>query len=711
MTTSQIDTLAAETAAYMTSLHPDYGILAARIAISNLRKNIPQTFSGVVEVLYKHNIVPKHLYDLVVQHDDEINARIDHSRNNTINYFAFRTLERSYLLRVDDKVIESPQDMYMRVALGIHGKDLPRVFETYDLMSTGWFIHASPTLYNAGTIRPQMSSCFLLPVADDSIEGIYDTLKQCAVISKYAGGIGMSVHNIRASGSYIHGTNGKSNGIIPMLRVFSSTARYVDQGGGKRKGGFAVYIEPWHADIFDFLNLRKNHGKEEMRARDIFTALWICDLFMKRVLENEKWTLFCPNEARGLSEVYGEEFNALYEKYEKEEGRGRTTISAQTLWYAILDSQIETGTPYMLYKDACNKKSNHKHLGTIKCSNLCTEIIEYSNANETAVCNLASISLPRFVRRSDGGDTLDHGSLARIVHVVVRNLNKVIDNNHYPTNEALHSNLRHRPIGVGVQGLADVFMMLQLPFESKEALRLNTEIFETIYFAALDASCNLAKEHGNTYQTYNGSPVANGQLQMDMWEGVAQLSGRHDWTSLRQRIANHGLRNSLLVAPMPTASTAQILGNNECFEPYTSNIYVRRVLSGEFIVVNQHLIRELGKIGLWNPLIKDKIIADNGSVQGIEEIPQHLKQVFKTVWEIRQRAIIDLAVARAPFIDQSQSMNLFVEKPTYQVLTSMHMYAWMAGLKTGMYYLRTRPAADAIKFTIDKAAVCDSCAA
>lgn len=640
-------------------------------------------------------LVSDELIGLVRKYKDRLNEYIDYSRDFNYDFFGFKTLERSYLVKIGSKVLERPQHMLMRVALGIHGDDISNVFKTYDLLSEGWFIHATPTLFNAGTRMPQMSSCFLLAMKDDSIEGVYETLKQTALISKSAGGIGLSIHNIRASQSYIKGTNGTSNGLIPMLRVYNDTARYVDQGGGKRKGAFAIYLEPWHADINEFLQLKKNHGKEEQRARDLFYALWIPDLFMKRVESGGNWSLFCPSEAPGLHDCWGKEFEVLYERYELE-GRARQVMKAQDLWFSIIDSQIETGTPYMLYKDACNGKSNQQNLGTIRSSNLCTEIIEYSDENEIAVCNLASIALPKYVKNDR---SFDHNRLYEVVYHVTSNLNRIIDRNYYPIAEAKRSNLRHRPIGIGVQGLADVFLKMRFPFESKEAAVTNREIFETMYFAALNCSCDLASVHG-TYETYHGSPSSKGILQFDMWNVTP--SDRWDWSGLKERISLHGLRNSLLIAPMPTASTSQILGNNECFEPYTSNIYTRRVLAGEFTVLNHHLIEDLISMGLWTDDIKNQIIAQGGSVQGIAEIPNEMKELYKTVWEIKQRTLIDMAADRGAFIDQSQSFNTFISQPNASKLTSMHFYAWKKGLKTGMYYLRTRPATEAIKFTVDQ---------
>ncbi len=706
VTTVELDNLAAEIAASLTTKHPDYAILAARIAISNLHKVTSKSFSNTMKRLYTYedpktgenaSLLSKEVYEAIRKNASVLDSSIIYDRDYNYDYFGFKTLEKSYLLKLDGKIVERPQHMLMRVAIGIHTNDIDAAIETYNLLSEKWFTHATPTLFNAGTPKAQLSSCFLLTMKDDSIEGIYDTLKQCAKISQSAGGIGLSVHGVRATGSYIKGTNGTSNGIIPMLRVFNDTARYVDQGGGKRKGAFAIYLEPWHADIFEFLDLKKNHGKEELRARDLFYALWIPDLFMKRVEENGEWSLFCPNEAPNLDETYGKEFETLYEKYEKE-GRARKTVKAQELWFAILESQTETGTPYMLYKDAANKKSNQKNLGTIKSSNLCTEIIEYTAPDEVAVCNLASLALPKFV--IDG--KFDHQKLYDVTYVATKNLNRIIDINYYPVEEARKSNLRHRPIGLGVQGLADVFIMLRMPFESEEAKALNSDIFETIYFAAMTASKDLAKKNG-PYETFKGSPVSKGIFQFDMW-GVTPASNRWDWESLKKEVKQHGVRNSLLVAPMPTASTSQILGNNECFEPYTSNIYTRRVLSGEFVVVNKHLMRDLIKQGLWNDKMKNKLIEANGSVQNIKEIPQHVKDLYKTVWEIKQKTLIDMAADRGAYICQSQSFNVHMQDPNFGKLTSMHFYAWKKGLKTGMYYLRTKAAADAIKFTVEKQA-------
>ena len=702
VTTTELDNLTAETAAAQTTIHPDFSVLAARIAVSNLHKNTLKSFSKTAKLLYEYTdpvtqthapLISEEIYKIIRKNADELDSSLIYDRDYNFDYFGFKTLERSYLIRTNGKVTERPQHLFMRVALGIHKEDIQAAIETYNLMSEKWFIHATPTLFNAGTPKPQMSSCFLLSMTEDSIAGIFDTLKRCALISQSAGGIGVSIHNIRSTGSYIKGTGGISNGIIPMLRVFNDTARYVDQGGGKRKGAIAVYIEPWHSDIFEFLDIRKNHGKEEMRARDLFPALWIPDLFMQRVEADQMWSLFDPNEAQGLYEVYGEKFNELYTTYENE-GKFRKQIKARELWTAILEAQIETGTPYMCYKDAVNEKSNQKNIGTIRSSNLCTEIMEYTNADEVSVCNLASLALPRYV--SSGG--FDFQKLYEVTKIVTRNLNKIIDGNYYPIPETKTSNDRHRPIGLGVQGLADVFLLLRLPFESPEARRLNKDIFETIYFASMEASMDLAKEQG-AYSSFAGSPLSEGKFQFDLWQVVP--SDRWDWEKLRQEVMTHGVRNSLLLAPMPTASTSQILGNNECFEPYTSNIYNRRVLSGEFVVVNKFLLKDLIELGLWNPTMKNKLIAENGSVQNIPEIPTELKELYKTVWEIKQKTIIDMAAERGAFICQSQSLNLFMAEPNLAKLTSMHFHAWKSGLKTGMYYLRTKAAVDAIKFTVD----------
>lgn len=708
VTTRELDHLAAEVAASLTTHHPDYAALAARIAISNLQKSTLKSFSETVKALYHYKdsttgkeapLIAKDVYALVQEHAERLDAAIIYDRDFAFDYFGFKTLERSYLLKMNGKTVERPQHMLMRVAIGIHKDDIEAALETYHYMSERYFIHATPTLFNAGTPHPQMSSCFLLQVREDSIDGIFDTLKACAKISQAAGGIGVSVHNVRATGSYIRGTGGISNGILPMLKVFNDTARYIDQGGGKRKGSFAIYLEPWHADIHSFLDLRKNTGKEELRARDLFTALWIPDLFMQRVEENGDWSLFCPNEAPGLEACWGESFAALYTRYEAE-GKARKLIKAQDLWYKILESQIETGTPYMLYKDACNKKSNQQNLGTIQSSNLCAEIIEYTAPDEIAVCNLASLALPRYVINGK----FDHAKLGAATEILTRNLNKVIDINRYPMPEAQNSNFRHRPIGIGVQGLADVFFQLRYPFESEEAFRLNQEIFETIYYHALKASCELAQKEG-PYETYSGSPISHGFLQYDLWH--AQPGSRWNWEHLKEAIKKHGVRNSLLLAIMPTASTSQILGNTECVEPPTSNLYTRRVLSGEFILINKYLMQDLIRLNLWNEEMKEKIQLANGSIQKIEEIPDTIKELYKTVWEIRQRTLIDLAAARGPYICQSQSLNLFLENPNFNRLTSMHFYAWKKGLKTGLYYLRSKAAAEPIKFTVtQKPATC-----
>lgn len=704
VTTVELDNLAAETAATMTTKHPDYAVLAARIAVSNLHKETKKSFSEVMDDLYnmtskktgeKTSMLNEVHYKIIMDNADKLNSAIIYDRDFSYNYFGFKTLERSYLLKIDGKVVERPQHMLMRVAVGIHGEDIPAAIETYNLLSEKWFTHASPTLFNAATRRPQLSSCFLLTMKGDSIEGIYDTLKQCALISKSAGGIGLNVHCIRSMGSYIAGTNGTSNGLVPMLRVYNNTARYVDQGGNKRPGAFAIYLEPWHADIFDFLDLRKNHGKDEQRARDLFYALWIPDLFMQRVEDNGDWCLMCPSECPGLADAWGEKFENLYKKYE-EEGRYRRKVKAQQLWYAIIESQVETGNPYMLYKDACNRKSNQQNLGTIKCSNLCTEIVEYSSPDEVAVCNLASVALNMYVKPDR---TYDFVKLKEVSKIITRNLNKIIDVNFYPVEEARTSNMRHRPIGIGVQGLADAFILMRYPFDSEEAKLLNKQIFETIYYGAMEASCELAEKEG-PYETYEGCPVSKGIFQFDMWNVTP--TKLHDWAALKAKVAKHGIRNSLLLAPMPTASTAQILGNNESIEAYTSNIYSRRVLSGEFQVVNHHLLRDLTELGLWDDDTKNEIISKNGSIQDIEKIPANLKALYKTVWEISQKVIIQLAADRGAFIDQSQSLNIHIAEANYGKLTSMHFYAWKLGLKTGMYYLRTKPAANAIQFTVDK---------
>ena len=710
VSTSDLDNLAAEVAAAKTIDHPDYALLASRIAVSNLHKETKKTFSDVMEDLYNYidpktgenaALLSKEVYDIIMENKNLLDSSIIYDRDFRYDYFGFKTLTRSYLMKLNGEIAERPQQMLMRVSVGIHKNDIESAIKTYNLMSEGWFTHATPTLFNSGTPKPQMSSCFLLTTKEDSINGIYDTLKSCAQISQSAGGIGLSIHDIRATGSYIKGTNGTSNGIVPMLRVFNDTARYVDQGGGKRKGSFAIYLEPWHSDVFDFLDLKKNHGKEEQRARDLFYALWIPDLFMKRVKENGDWTLMCPHECPGLSDTHSKEFEKLYTKYEKA-GKGRKTIKAQDLWFKILESQIETGTPYMLYKDAANAKSNQQNLGVIKSSNLCTEIIEYTAPDEVAVCNLASLALPKYV---NDDTTFNFDKLFEVTYQATINLNRIIDENFYPVEEARNSNLRHRPIGLGVQGLADAYIMMRLPFESEEAKALNREIFETIYFASMTASKDLAKEEG-AYESYPGSPVSKGIFQYDMWN--VKPTKRWEWDVLKEEVKKYGVRNSLLLAPMPTASTAQILGNNECFEPYTSNIYTRRVLSGEFIIVNKHLLKDLVKEGLWDKSMRQKIMAANGSVQNIEEVPEALKQLYKTAWEISQKSIIEQAADRGAYICQSQSLNIFMENANFGKLTSMHFYGWEKGLKTGMYYLRTKAATDAIKFTVDKDVVAKS---
>lgn len=704
VSTSELDNLAAETAATLAIVHPDYATLAARIAVSNLHKNTLKSFSETMERLYQYidpvtgeraGLIGDETMNIIRGNADRLDSAIIYDRDYQFDYFGFKTLERSYLLRTNKQAAERPQHLLMRTAVGIHGEDIDAAIETYHLMSERWFIHATPTLFNAGTPKPQLSSCFLLSMVDDSIPGIFETLSRCAKISQSAGGIGLSIHNIRAKGSYIKGTGGSSNGIIPMLRVFNDTARYVDQGGGKRKGAFAIYLEPWHADIEDFLELKKNHGKEEMRARDLFYALWISDLFMERVVNDGNWSLFCPNEAPGLCESYGAAFRTLYEQYEAE-GKSRKTLRAQDLWLQICQSQIETGNPYILFKDACNEKSNQKNLGTIRSSNLCTEIIEFTSPDEVAVCNLASLSLPKYVTENG----FDHVKLAEVTRVVTRNLNRIIDINYYPIEEARRSNFRHRPIGIGVQGLADAFILLRMPFDSEEARTLNRDIFETIYYAAVSESCELAKRFG-PYESFPGSPMSQGLFQFDMW-GVLPQSGRWDWAALRSQVIEHGIRNSLLLAPMPTASTSQVLGNNECFEPYTSNLYTRRTLSGDFIVVNKHLLADLVERNLWNQEMKELLMFHNGSIEQIDAIPSDLKALYKTVWEISQKSLIDMAADRGAFICQSQSLNLFLESASPNKVGSMHFYAWKKGLKTGMYYLRTKSAVDPIKFTLSE---------
>ena len=744
--TSELDELAAQICASLSTEHPDYGKLSSKIIISNHHKNTFPSFTEKVKLLHSENLVSDRILEIVNNHGTKLNDVIDYERDYLIDYFGFKTLEKSYLMKINGKIIERPQDLFMRVSLGIHEEDIREVIETYDLMSKKYFTHATPTLFNSGTNRPQLSSCFLLSMKDDSIDGIFSTLKDCALISKWAGGIGLHAHNIRSKNSKIRGTNGISNGLVPMLRVFNNTARYVDQGGGKRNGSIAIYLEPWHKDITDFLLLRKNHGNEEDRARDLFYAMWIPDLFMKRIKENGKWTLFCPDESPGLADVYGDEFEKLYTQYEAE-GRG-IEVEAREIWYQIIESQIETGTPYICYKDASNRKSNQKNLGTIKSSNLCTEIIEYSSPTEYAVCNLASIGLSKFVNVDKR--EFDYNMLYKVTKVITKNLNKVIDINYYPIPETEKSNKLHRPIGIGVQGLADVFVLLQIPFDSLEASEVNEKIFETIYFASLETSNEIAKkrtplikkikelrqmlnsdldlevnkrmsieseinvllkhtrvtpeeldreEFEGTYASFIGSPIHQGQLQFDLWE--EKPTGLWDWNSLRESIKLYGIRNSLLLAPMPTASTSQILGNNECIEPFTSNIYIRRTLAGEFVVVNKYLIEDLIKLNLWSENMKNEIIKNNGSVQNIDKIPDNLKAIYKTVWEIGNKTLINMAAQRGKYICQSQSLNLFLDKPDFQKLSSMHFYSWSKGLKTGIYYLRTKPVAQAQQFTIE----------
>ena len=813
--TTQLDELSSQIAVSMYSKNPEYGTLAGRIVVSNHHKRTNAKFSQVIEELYKNDILQEYLYDLVRENSDLIDEKINDMKDYELDFFGFKTLEKSYLLKINEKIVERPQYLFMRVALCIHRDNLEKAFETYDHLSNKDLIHATPTLFNAGTKREQLASCFLLAMKEDSVSGIYDTLKDCALISKYSGGIGLHVHDIRANHSFINGTNGYSNGIVPMLRVFNDTARYIDQGGGKRNGSFAIYLEPWHADIFEFLDLKKNHGNELERARDLFYGMWIPDLFMKRVQTGGKWTLMCPSECPGLSDCYGEEFEKLYVKYESD-GKGQKEVEAQTLWFAILTSQIETGTPYLLYKDACNMKSNQNNLGTIKSSNLCTEIIEYSNEEETAVCNLASISLPSCIEAKDiselslviyskpdccycdytkrlcrhhnisyvekdyreipqseetktltfpqiyqnenqiiGGytelvnflkPTFNFNKLKDLAKVLTYNLNKIIDYNFYPIPETERSNLRHRPIGIGVQGLANVFYEMKTPFGSEESKELNQRIFESIYYGSLEASSEIAQsreevmqllklepdgdqveglltkngepkpllkeldrdEYLGTYSTYVGSPLYHGKLQFDLW-GEEVSNELFDWDSLREQIKKHGVRNSLLVAPMPTASTSQILGNYECIEPIISNIYSRRVLAGEFMVVNEYLVEDLMLLDKWNSEIKDKIIKNDGSVQGIKEIPLFIQERYKTAWETKQKDILDMAADRGKFICQSQSLNLFIESPNFKVLSSMHFYGWKRGLKTGMYYLRTRPSSKALQFTVDPEKECESC--
>ena len=700
ITAQEIDTLSAEICVGMITSEPDYEVLATRIIASNIHKVCPNNFHLAMKKLQKAGVVTDEVVEVAQQVKDDIKS----DRDFDFGYFGIKTLEKGYLQRVEGKLIETPQYMFMRVSIGIHGKDIPSVLDTYDKMSRGLFIHATPTLFNAGTPRPQMSSCFLIANKGDSIDGIYGTLTECAQISKWAGGIGMHIHDIRANKSRIRGTNGQSDGIIPMLRVFNATARYVNQAG-RRKGSIAVYVEPWHADIMDFLELRLNQGDEEARCRDLFSAMWIPDLFMKRVEEGGNWSLFCPDTAKGLSDCYGKEFDELYTKYE-EEGLAHSTIPAAEVWKAILKSQTETGTPYMLYKDACNSKSNQKNLGVIKSSNLCTEIIEHTNKDETAVCNLASIALPKYVNRET--KSFDYEKLHEVTKTVTKNLNRVIDRNFYPVETAKRSNMRHRPIGLGVQGLADVFILCGLPFDCEESRIMNAHIFETMYHASMEASSELAEVEGS-YESFEGSPASQGILQPDMWEGETMFSGRYDWDAMRDRVKTKGLRNSLLMAPMPTASTAQILGNNECFEPYTTNIYLRRTLAGEFVVVNKHLVDDLKKVGLWSKEMKDLMVKAGGSIQTIVDIPDDIKKLYKTVWEISQKTIIDMAADRGRYIDQSQSMNLFIENPTLSKLSSMHMYAWKSGLKTGMYYLRSKAKARPIQYSLE--AECTACSA
>jgi ribonucleoside-diphosphate reductase alpha subunit len=700
--TQELDTLSAEICIGMITSDPDYEVLATRIVASNIQKQAPNTFVDAMKALHEGGVVT----DEIVRVAELVNDYIKPERDFDYGYFGLKTLEKSYLQKVHGKICETPSYMFMRVAIGVHGEDFPSILETYNFMSQGYFIHATPTLFNAGTHRPQMSSCFLVANKDDSIHGIYDTLHECAAISKWAGGIGLHIHDVRASGSHIRGTNGRSDGIVPMLRVYNATARYVNQAG-KRKGSFAIYIEPWHADVMEFLELRLNQGDDESRCRDLFTAMWIPDLFMKRVEEGGRWSLFCPDTAKGLSDCYGDEFDKLYTKYEQE-GLAKRTVDAADVWKAILKSQTETGTPYMLYKDACNAKSNQKNLGVIKSSNLCVEILEYTDKDETAVCNLGSIALPKFVDTEN--NTFDYEALHRVTKVLTKNLNKVIDRNYYPTVNARQSNVRHRPIGIGVQGLADAFNMCKLPFDCDASRAMNSYIFETMYHAALEASCDLAKA-SHPYPTFKGSPASEGILQFDMWQGETKLSGMYDWDAMRQRIKLDGLRNSLLLAPMPTASTAQILGNNECFEPYTTNIYLRRTLAGEFVVVNKHLVEDLKQLGLWSKAMKDLLIKADGSVQNISNIPDDIKNRYKTVWEISQKCIIDMAADRGRFVCQSQSMNLFMQSPTFSKLSSMHMYAWKKGLKTGMYYLRSKAKAKPIQFSLDIEPDCVACSA
>lgn len=715
ISTTKIDELSAEQCASMASIHPDYNVLAGRITVSNHHKNTTASFSEVMKELYnyqdihgKHSpLVTKEFVGVVDEHSAYFDALCDYERDYLIEYFGFKTLERSYLMKINGKTAERPQHMWLRVAIGIHGSNIERIKETYEFMSQKYFTHATPTLFNAGTLYPQLSSCFLLAMESDSMEGIYNTLTDCALISKWAGGIGLHIHNIRASGSKIRGTNGESSGICPMLRVFNNTAKFVNQGG-KRNGSFAIYLEPWHADIEIFLQMRKNHGDEELKARDLFYAIWMPDLFMERVKADAQWTLMCPDECQGLADVYGEEFVDLYTSYENS-GKGRKTMKARDLWFQILDAQMETGTPYICYKDACNKKSNQKNLGTIKSSNLCVEVVQYSNENETAVCNLASIALPTFINTEDPDNPyFDYEKLHHVAKIVTYNLNKIIDVNFYPTEKTRTSNQRHRPIGIGIQGLADVFIILGLPFASDAARQINKDIFETIYHGAVEQSCEMAIVEG-PYETFQGSPASQGLLQFDLWKSEAEKgigesdhsNDRYDWTALKEKVVQNGLRNSLLLAPMPTASTSQILGFNECIEPITSNIYNRRTLAGEFILANKYLMNDLIKLDLWNEKIKNNIIANHGSVQHIESIPIEIREKYKTVWEIPMRALIDMAADRGIYVCQSQSLNLWLEDPNYSSLTSMHFYSWSKGLKTGIYYLRRRGRHQAQQFTIE----------
>ena len=709
ISTTKIDELSAEQCASMASVHHDYSTLATRLIIANHSKKTSSMFVDTMNKLYmnkdkhgKHSpLITDDMMITARTYQDEFNQLCNYTRDYLIDYFGFKTLERAYLMKVNGVIVERPQHMWLRVAMGIHGEDMEKIKETYELMSQKYFTHATPTLFNAGTPHPQLSSCYLIAMEDDSIEGIYNTLKDCALISKWAGGIGLHIHNVRASGSDIRGTNGSSNGIVPMLRVFNHTAKYVDQGGGKRNGSFAMYMEPWHADIESFLDLRKNHGDEDLKARDLFYAIWMPDLFMERVKAGEDWTLMCPDECPGLSDVYGDAFKTLYTYYENL-GKGRKTMKARDLWFQILDAQMETGTPYLLYKDAVNRKCNQKNLGTIKSSNLCCEITEYSDENETAVCNLASIALPAFIiTDKDGNVKFDYLKLHSVARTVTYNLNKVIDVNFYPTKKTERSNFRHRPVGIGVQGLADVFILLNLPFASDKAKEINLRIFQTIYHAALTESCEIAKIDGR-YSTFDGSPASEGILQFDMWEvDPNEKVKMYDWDELKEQIKTYGLRNSLLVAPMPTASTSQILGYNECIEPITSNIYSRRTIAGDFMVVNRYLMKDLMNLDMWNDKIKNNIVANNGSIQQIDIIPDDIKEKYKTVWEIPMRNLIDMAADRGAFVCQSQSLNLWLEDPTYNNLTSMHFYGWNKGLKTGIYYLRRRARHQAQQFTIE----------